>query len=1795
MELINDRFKIVKKIKSTDGYDKYLCSDLWDHNRNLILNIVEKNKISNDLYDFFINNFIVLAKLKDNSLIKNYNFNLVSKIDNKKSLEEKFMYTCEYVKKHTDLLDYTRQKDAYEIMELFIQISKTVHYLHVNGFSYGGINFENIYIHKEANESIIKIKDIATLKLDNEMNLIDENAILLTNTDLLINGKAKDMYDLGILFISMIIKKPFKWNWMDEVKNLENNLLENIQLLYTKKEFEFFKKIKPVIIKLLSFGDESSYKYIYEAIDEINHLTGMNYNIVAKENFSGPNYYTSLIGRHKNIDEIEKSYDDMIELRENKNIFFIEGASGIGKTRVLKEIDFRLRLKGAKIYSSYKLDELSNDKELWEDIFSELTSNVEESVIKEFKSDIKALAPEIQDVKISDLIDSHSGPKYKYKFLNRIASFIVKIISGKTSVVIIDNIELASEFTIDILKYVYFKIVKDENIMFIFSWDKNKSQRDKEFFDFLSVLKNKSTSKTIELKNFSIKETGMFIKNVLSIDYIPELLSEKIYSKSYGNPLFITEIIKDLYFNERIYVSKRTGLWHVDFSKYGKKYNELYIPSNIEQVLLSQLEGITYKDNKVLNTISIALNPISLEGLVFLLNEDIKVIEKIVIKLLDRGIIEKDFLHSNKVYKFTNRVLKDIIYNRIPEEEKIQIHKLCAKTIEKNYESGLYVDLNGLIYHFEGSKEKLKIKKYLIDSANLKYKSRNIKGAIEELEKAIDYISEKEITAKKYMMLKIADMYLDIESISDVESTLKRINNFPENTKEKEISLRVYIIKAETYNIKGNYEKAQVFIDKGYEILNYTDNLKLELRLKAANAIIFYRRGKFEKLETVCNEIIDRSENKYDKVSGNAYRLLALVYVNSNKFEKAIKANKKSIEIYESVGYIRGVVYSLNNIGTIYLNNYQNSPKALDYYKKIINLSRQYELVSGEIVALANIGVIYYGENSYIKSSEYFEKALSKALKKDYQENVLFIYRALTNVYLALNNFGKAYEFYKISKEKTDETNKQALSELALLKAEIYYMLGDLNEALEYNSKSLDYFVDEISSVHYEHRIEHYIIKIKMKNEGNYDEYVNKIIDISSNMERLDHQIIQLAEVSEELYEKKDFKNFNKIFLMLEKLVNEKTKSEAKSYFYYVKGLMSEHKKRLDLWEKACKLAKISNNRLHLNNIKIKIGDYHYNQNNYYRALDYYINSAEDLKKIINSVPDKFKLSFVNKNKYYKIYNRISYMADNNFEENIDLNKFSKKQEDNKVNNLKELNNLLTQDYNIFLENKEFMRKYTSAKIKEKDIFDEKSILINLQYDIIGNLDLILEYIINVTLATSAMIVLENKNEELKILSSTGEKKIKAKSRYYFKTLKKVMDPIFISGDFEQKLWEDSFEASAYIPIATGYPSFYLKKDSMAVPKVLGYLYLESTNILNNFNKEILTEKIGLINLISLLCEKHKLRNIALIDKLTGALTRKYLEDEIKNSISLSYARNRIFSIIMCDVDRFKRVNDNFGHQAGDEILRDFSKIVINNIDKTATFGRYGGEEFIIILPGADSKEALKIAELVRGKVHNGKLLGDRLPVTVSCGIATYPLNGTTTKELIEKADQALYIAKENGRNRCEIWKDNYQNKNKPISKLEGIITGDDLKDGRNILAIIETSHLMNSTLNKKDKIDAYLHRIIDNLGAEQGFLFLVEDKQIIEVYENRINDKITLYSYNKDIIDKVIEDKYGLYMIDWKDVKNSNNIIDLPTWDSILAVPIIRKEEIAGILYLTVSTHRKEFGNDDLNFANVYSGLLHL
>lgn len=212
----------------------------------------------------------------------------------------------------------------------------------------------------------------------------------------------------------------------------------------------------------------------------------------------------------------------------------------------------------------------------------------------------------------------------------------------------------------------------------------------------------------------------------------------------------------------------------------------------------------------------------------------------------------------------------------------------------------------------------------------------------------------------------------------------------------------------------------------------------------------------------------------------------------------------------------------------------------------------------------------------------------------------------------------------------------------------------------------------------------------------------------------------------------------------------------------------------------------------------------------------------------------------------------------------------------------------------------------------------------------------------------------------------------------------------------------------------------------MCVPLVMkesafGVIYVTNKEGAELFEKEDLDVLSILATYVASVLDQAKLYNLATTDELTGLYTRRYYVQRIGEEFRRTIRYQRHLSLIVIDIDHFKNINDEYGHLAGDEVLRQLSQRIVRHTRQGVDIAvRYGGEEFVIILPETHLHGAKVAAERLRRDIERQLITfdGHTLKLTISLGVSSFPENGSEIQELFNHADHALYASKNEGRNR---------------------------------------------------------------------------------------------------------------------------------------------------------------------------------
>jgi len=339
---------------------------------------------------------------------------------------------------------------------------------------------------------------------------------------------------------------------------------------------------------------------------------------------------------------------------------------------------------------------------------------------------------------------------------------------------------------------------------------------------------------------------------------------------------------------------------------------------------------------------------------------------------------------------------------------------------------------------------------------------------------------------------------------------------------------------------------------------------------------------------------------------------------------------------------------------------------------------------------------------------------------------------------------------------------------------------------------------------------------------------------------------------------------------------------------------------------------------------------------------------------------------------------------------------------------------------------------------KEKEDLDKTLNNLSLLYNIgramtyISDLKSLLKYILNqaieVTVAEKGSIMLHDPDTNqlsVRVLAGLQDKEYQRKvnnNEIKCKTFEPgegVAGTVFQTGEptFINKTLEDKRFIGGGASFANSIACIPMK----VYDDIIGVINVTNKKTGDGFTDEDIEMLGAVADQAAISISKAQLWEMAINDSLTGLHVRRYFMAKFQDEIHRTQRYKKSLSVVMGDLDRFKRVNDTYGHTAGDKVLKAVGAFLQKSVRDVDSVGRYGGEEFIIFLPETVKGAAFILADRLRKGVSEIKV-GNLPPVTISLGIATFPDDGKNIDVLLQRADAALYAAKKNGRNQVVVY-----------------------------------------------------------------------------------------------------------------------------------------------------------------------------
>lgn len=1791
MKVLNLRYKIDRQLHKDSCGTIYLVRDMQQHDKLVKLRLFNSEYSKSDFVQDLVTRFMFLKSVKHPNLTEIYEFDRLYSIDNKASAKLKYFYTYEDLDNYPQM-DY-RQLSVEDAKTAFIELMRVLSYLHFRGIIYQYLNFLTTTIFIEGTYLRVKLDNLVDIGLFKELNTINDHRISVFLPPEVVWSQqfdySSDIYALGHLLYFLHYRYDYEKQTLSDIYD---------------KEGQNDNEVNKLIRRMISNYVEDRNYDMSHLVEDYCHIHRMQVPFDDQVYYNRIHFGTKLIGREKDFEEVYECLMDKLEKKNLYNGIVLSGESGIGKTRFLKEFNYILRMQGHEIIHHDIQQGHQRDFDMFSQVLRQIfrRSDVPIELIHKYGGELTKIVADLSTKYKVMAAEVLEGEREQLKLANRIFNFLLEYSASHELILLIDNLDRANRYDLIVIDYL-FRAQKDLPLFIVASVNKNALDESKT----VSIWEETQKVKYLQLNKFNYDDANQLIMHILGMNRKPINFTTRVMRDAEGNPRRIEEIIQNLYLNKKIYVQNHKNWFISDVDS----FDELEFHKEVSPNISINLEALSPLQREILNIVSVFDDAVDFDIFEKMTNRSPELYEAIQ-ALISVNILSEKFGDFGYTYNFNNRQLAEGLFNQLSEEERKRYHMRIAELLEDSFRDKQQFVTESLIHHLIHSGQIDKAVTYCFIAADRMKEINIYSQAISFYRRAIEYrLQNRQEDATAEILLKISEIHLMLGQQNEAEISYeetsrvaRKHNNMPIYIDALNGLTQIAISKQElsrAYNYYNDAHKSA--IDQGYVIG--------ELQASYNQCKIFMATNDFESIEVVALKHLEIartvSSKKYEGLFLNELAI-SLSYMDG-KISEALELLNLSYNLLLEANEELLSTKALNNLGVLLLDEQANIVKAREHFRKILEYYETYNIINERAIMLNNIGETYFIENDYSRSLDLFNKAykLSEETNDGSMSFTLLI--NICRNYIETGDYDKAYLLLKKLEADYQNDKNRGLDVLYYFYVHIDFFMRTKN--LELAEKWLSQYYSAGFKMPASVSINIEILKFKLRYYK--ENYLNtgKTVDLVAlkaiiGDAKSAHTIKMIRELILDVAV--DLIHSRKFILVQELMSLEQSFKEV----YDTKLLVTVRQ----FIETAYENLRIKNYERLLADSKAEIvdeqiwviykalGDEYFNDNNYFLAISNYMMAIDILHKLSHRIPGMYRDAYImNDETKLDLKYRI-----NELKRRIIGTKNNERSYgfgDLEVSSSDEFFNLT--DITDLYKNQKFLRTVQQIYFEKYDTrFEHINDLIRcFQSDELYNIKQMLLYFVQYCFADRGYVIIidEQGTPQDIIKSDFGLPEPDVSSLLkHMASDEEGLVVSFIEQNTHSPLLGKNLKGMICMPIVKvqGSASSDLEFDRRRSVQYgnkdrLGYIYLETDNIFNNFSRESFRHIKTLMNLLFVMIDNYNLKKISTIDKLTGVYLRKYFEELMFLEVSRAKTNNLMFSLVMCDIDKFKSVNDTFGHRKGDEILTKIGAILNANLRGSDLVGRYGGEEFIILLPNTTDQEAVDVCEKIRRHIEQQKLLGLDYPLTMSFGIASFPVQGSSEEELLEKADQALYYSKNNGRNKTTLWDPNIGNEGIRFDKLAGILSGNISKDTRNVQAMVNVITAIRDLKNPDAMAAELLINLMDITESAQGTIMEFENKQLKRWYarEKGSNDWLSEMPFDNLSISEFADKEHGEYYINWNDLGDVEADSGIPKWKSMIVIPNVINETKKAVMVFSVPISVKEFDFADFNFVNSMSGLL--
>jgi diguanylate cyclase (GGDEF)-like protein len=1608
-QLIDNRYDLLDKIGEGGMGVVFRAKDL-ENDQDVAIKFMKSKATSSYIEDVvrFKKQIEIITKFNHNSILKVYDIGEHGSTP----------YIVMELLKGNNLLTLLQEGkhfDLDETLEIIKQLLQALNYVHNLGVIHRDVKPGNIFLCTKTGQTEVKLLDFGlalVMKLDEikcEEEISGTFGYMSPEMTGILNRRLderSDLYSLGVVFYRLVTGRlPFTAKEVDK--------LLHQQVAFTPPRPSKLNKDVPLVLedmlmKLIMKDPDFRYQSTSGLLYDLEKFRNgeQEFSLGERDQKRKLTYQTRLTGREEELTRLKELYNDA---KAGKgSICLIGGEAGIGKSRLVEEIrDYIYEQAGlfigGKCFSQGNKTPYQPFKDAIDAYIrkiEKLDSPARETVINRIKNTLGDLGevvvkfnPRMRDVlgEAKELAPLEPE-RENQRFLMVLSDFFYHLINaGNVCLLYLDDLQWADQGSLSLLEKIAGKI-GNSNLLILGTYRDNEVGPDHGLNKLKELSREQGCALTdIKLSLFNYETLNKFVSRLLG-DKEDKCydITQYILAKSKGNTLFAIEIIRQLVDERALIYNADT--WEINWDR----IDEITISPTIVDIIIRRIEELDHEQLWFLCYGAVIGSEFDIELLLPLLHRtEEKVItlidEVIALQLLERSSIK------GRVY-FVHDRIKEACYSRIGKSDEKKFHLQVAEAIERLYTGERLEEyIFDLTHHYMVAENKDKILQYAIPAAEKAKQRYANEDAIKYYNLAINLLEEKGNSIDdSWIRLKegLIEVCLTAGRNDEVISIGEGVLPYKKVHLEK---AKIYRQIGNAFFNKGDWKNCEEKLAEGLALVGWVlPRSKLAVRLAIVKALLVHAlQCAFPRLlKRRGGQVADSIENMLNEVT--AFNLILGYMYGFSNGEKFVYSMLNGLNIMEArigesyaLAVMKDGYGSLCHTLTLFKRGLRYNEESLSTMRK---LNLEWWIAHNQQVM--SLGYIWMGEHE--KSLKYSQESLKTYQRVGDLWEIGFVLDIQGYVYYVTANYQSAKE--KLFKYLDLSSDIAIIHLCNAYLIRIYTEMGDLEQGELVGNQILVQSEDNKNMfVHCEATVSLGYLELE---KGNYD------------------QAIAYLEDAKEAFEKNTFVRF--YLAALYSLLAEA----------YIKRLIFTDLKcnKLDREEDLKKIRKTCLKALKIS----KPWVYNYGRALRINAMYYDFigkkSKAEQLllKSIQQSEPIDCKYELAKS--YYEYGNLLK-----------------------SQNRTVEAENKWQDAFNIFKEigSKIYVGKCAilAGHLPEQEDGNEptsksvlraerrmSAVLATSRYlssilDLVELLQKIIDKAMELTGAERGILLLYPEEGERKldirvartVFGGEIDEQTLFTSNSIINRAIRDKTPLIIS---DATLNEDlKYQASVII---NGLRSVVCAP-IITHGEVLGVIYLDNRLISGLFSQEDLDILDMIANQAGVSIENARLYNRAIKDGMTDLYNRTFFDKFLMKSINEAERYNKQLSLLMLDIDYFKRINDKYGHQAGDVVLESLAQILKKVFRESDVIARYGGEEFVIVLPSTGIDGAIaaadKMMSLVRDNItpYNKADRTEELKITISIGIAEW-VKGDDRFRMLEKVDNALYRAKETGRDRLEVW-----------------------------------------------------------------------------------------------------------------------------------------------------------------------------